>query len=133
MSSLQKLSRGFTGGAVGGIANVIAIIILVKLGIVDLMGIKMPPPAHPNLLLYKQIAWGGLWGLLLITPVLKDSWWQRGLLLGILASAAALFYFMPATPAGMMGLNAGALTWLLVLIVNSVYGLVAGWWYERSA
>ncbi len=132
MSNLRNLSRGFTAGAVGGVANVVTIILLVKIGIVDLMGIRMPP-LDPRIFLYKQAVWGGLWGLLLVSPVLKDSWWQRGLLLGILASAAALFYFMPRTPAGMMGLNAGALTWLMVLIVNSVYGLVAGWWYERSA
>ncbi len=132
MSNLPNLFRAFSSGAIGGVANVAAIAILGATGIIALMGIKAPDPQMPAFL-YKQMVWGGLWGLLLVTPVLKDSWWQRGLLLGVLASGAALFYFLPRAGADMMGLNMGNLMPVLVLAVNWAYGLAAAWTYQRSS
>jgi len=132
MFNFKSISRGFAAGAIGGVANVVALAIFGKLGITAAMGIHMPPPALPAFL-YTQMVWGGLWGLLFVTPLMKDSWWQRGIVIGLLASVAALFYFIPRGPAGMAGLNAGTLTPLLVVIVNTVWGLVASWWYEKTA
>ena len=132
MSNLPNLFRAFSSGTIGGIANVAAIAILGVTGIIALMGINAPDPEMPDFL-YKQMVWGGLWGLLLVTPVLKDSWWQRGLLLGVLATGAALFYFAPQGPAGMMALNLGNLTPVLFLAVNWVYGLAAAWVYQRTS
>jgi len=138
MNHLRNLSRGFAAGALGGLANVVFIVIAGALGITVLLGINAPAPALPAFL-YKQITWGGLWGLLLVAPFLKNSWWQRGLLLGLAASLVALFIVFPAhTTAdgkgpGLLGLNAGTLMPLLVLLANSVWGLVAAYWYERTS
>lgn len=137
MEIQRKLSVGFAAGSLGAVANVLFIAAMGQLGLIAAMGISFPPPALPGFL-YKQVAWGGLWGFLLIAPVLMHSWPWRGLLIGLMASAATLFVFFPLHTAGdqgpgIAGLNAGALTPVLVLLANSVWGLVAAWWYARLA
>jgi len=137
MGIWRKLSNGFAAGSLGAVANVLFVAAMAHLGLIAAMGISFPPPALPGFL-YKQVAWGGLWGFLLIAPVLGRSWLWRGLLIGLLASVGTLFVFFPMhTTAGqgpgMAGLNAGTLTPVLVLLANWVWGLVAAWWYARLA
>lgn len=132
MDKMGKLSLAFTAGAVGGVANVIFLYVVSVAGIVALLGINLPAPPLPAFL-YKQIVWGGLWGLLLAAPILRQSWWLRGVVLGVLATLVALFVFMPQTPLGVAGLNAGPLMPVLALVANVVYGLVAAWWFRRTA
>ncbi|MDJ0893634.1 MAG: hypothetical protein QNJ92_00715 [Alphaproteobacteria bacterium] len=133
MTLLQKLSLGFTAGALGAVANVVFVWLVVSAGIAAAAGITLPgPPPLPGFL-YKQIVWGGLWGFLFVAPILSRSWWQRGLVVGLLASLVALFVFIPQTPLGTAGLNAGAMFPVLVLLANSVWGLAAAWWYARTA
>ena len=131
MALLNPLARGFTAGAVGGAANVAFIALAGSAGIIAAMGIALPAPALPAFL-YKQMVWGGLFGLIFALPVIKGSWIARGLIVGLLASLAALFVFLPMAGAGMGALNPGVLTPVLVLIANSVWGLVAAWFYDRS-
>ena len=132
MSALNALSRGFTAGAVGGVVNVIFVALAGMTGLIAAMGIGLPAPALPAFL-YKQMVWGGLFGLLFVAPFVKDSWILRGVIVGLIASLAALFIFLPMAGAGIAGLNAGTLTPVLVLVANSVWGLVAAWFYDRSA
>lgn len=132
MSALNALSRGFTAGAVGAVANVIFVVLAGMTGIIAAMGIDFPVP--PLLaFLYKQVVWGGLFGLLFAAPFVKGSWIVRGLMVGLIASLAALFIFLPMAGAGMAGVNAGAMIPVLALIANSIWGLVAAWFYDRSA
>lgn len=135
MEIWRKLSIGFAAGGLGAVANVLFIAAMGQLGVIAAMGISFPPPALPGFL-YKQVAWGGLWGFLLIVPVLTHSWPWRGLLIGLLASVATLFVFFPLHTTGeqgpgMAGLNAGNLTPVLVLLANWVWGLVAAGWYAK--
>jgi hypothetical protein len=132
MSTLNTLSRGFTAGAVGAVANVIFVILAGTMGLIAAMGIALPAPPMPEFL-YKQIVWGGLFGLLFAVPFVKGNWVLRGLVIGLIASLVLLFIFLPKAGAGIAGLNAGTMTPVLVLIANSVWGLVAAWFYERLA
>lgn len=132
MTALNRLARGFTAGAVGGAANVAFIALAGAAGIIAAMGIALPAPALPAFL-YKQMVWGGFFGLIFALPVIKGSWVVRGLVVGLLASLAALFIFLPMAGAGMGALNPGVLTPVLVLVANSVWGLVAAWVYDKSA
>lgn len=127
---LKNLAIAFTAGAIGGLVNVILLTIFNKAGITSLMGLELPAPALPGFL-YKQMVWGGLWGLLLVAPVLMGKWWLRGLLLGLAASLVAMAVLFPQTPLGMFGLNKGPMMPVLVLIVNAGFGLAAGWFYDR--
>lgn len=128
---LKNFTIAFTAGAIGGLVNVILLTIFNKAGLTSLIGLELPPPALPGFL-YKQMVWGGLWGLLLVAPVLLRTWWLRGLLLGVAASLVALVVFFPQTPLGMFGLNKGPMMPVLVLIVNTGFGLAAAWIYERA-
>ncbi len=141
MNMWRKLSIAFAAGSLGALANVIFVAVVATLGITAALGIDSPKPPMPAFL-YKQIAWGGLWGFVLVVPALTRSWWQRGLVLGVLASVVALLIFIPmiqfppdfkyASP-GYLGLGWGAMFPVLVLAANSVWGLVAAYWYERLA
>ena len=133
----QRMSLAFTAGAIGAVANVVFVAILAALGITAMLGIESPRPPMPGFL-YKQVVWGGLWGLLLVLPLLRGNWWLRGLVLGFFASLAAMLIFLPqihmpagapfASP-GQFGLGWGEMMPLLILVANSVWGLAAAWWY----
>ncbi|NIA71228.1 hypothetical protein HBA54_21750 [Pelagibius litoralis] len=133
----NQISLGFAAGSLGALANVGFLIAAGAGGLIAAMSIQLPEPALPAFL-YKQVAWGGLWGILLAVPLLGGNWVVRGLILSLLASAATLFFFFPMLTSGdqgpgMAGLNLGTLTPVLVLVANAVWGLVAAWWYSLAA
>ncbi len=139
MGLWRKLSLGFAAGALGAVANVAFVAIVAGLGISAALDIQAPRPPMPAFL-YKQIVWGGLWGFLLVLPVLSGKWWQRGLILGLLASLVAMLIFLPRIvmpptapfpSPGIFGLGWGAMMPVLILVANSVWGLVSAWWYAR--
>ncbi len=137
----QKMSLAFTAGAIGAVANVVFVAIVAAVGITALLGIDSPRPSMPAFL-YKQVVWGGLWGLVLVLPLLRGKWWLRGLVLGFFASLATMLIFLPriqlpagapfASP-GLFGLGWGEMMPLLILVANSVWGLTAAWWYARMS
>ena len=128
----RNLSLGFAAGGIGAVANVAFLAIAIAAGLTAAMGIVMPPPPMPAFL-YKQIVWGGVFGLAFVVPVISRSWISGGLLVGLAASLVALFIVFPADGGGpgMAGLNAGQMMPVLVLVANSVWGLAAAWWYRR--
>jgi len=131
MELAKKLSLGFSAGALGAVANVVFVSVVISAGIAGAVGITLKgPPPLPGFL-YKQIVWGGLWGFLFLAPILGKPWWLRGLVVGFLASLVALFVFIPQTPLGMAGLGAGTMFPAMVLVANSVWGLAGAWWYDR--
>ena len=137
MKLLNQISLGFAAGSLGAAANVAFLALAAMAGLIAAMSLQLPELPYPAFL-YKQIAWGGLWGILLAAPVLTGSWFLRGLLLSLLASAATLFIFFPMATVGeqgpgLAGLNLGTLMPVLVLLANAVWGLVAAWWYSFVA
>lgn len=131
----QKLSVAFAAGAFGALANITFLVVIGLAGIIAAMGINASPLHFPALL-YKQVAWGGLWGFIFVLPILARSWWKRGIVLGTLPALAALLIFFPLQTVdgkgpGLFGLNAGDLTFVLVIAANWVWGLAAAWWYAR--
>lgn len=137
MQTARNLSLAFTAGGVGAVANVAFVMVAAMSGLIAAMGIGLPAPAMPAFL-YKQIVWGGLFGLAFVIPALSRSWITGGLLVGLAASLVALFIVFPSVTVdgkgpGMAGLNAGTLTPVLVLAANSVWGLAAAWWYKTMA
>lgn len=131
----RNLSLGFAAGGVGAIANVAFVAIAAATGLIAAMGISMAPPPMPAFL-YKQIVWGGIFGMAFAFPAISRSWIRGGLLVGLAASLVALFIVFPSVTVdgrgpGMAGLNAGQLMPVLVLVANSIWGLAAAWWYRR--
>lgn len=120
MGKLSAVLRSFSAGAAGGVANVIALIIIWQF-------IPGPPMTAAVLkpLLYKQMVWGGIWGFAFLIPIMTQGWVLRGLVWGAAATAVALFVFhvVPFTVGNV----------IIGLIVNSgAWGLVASWLYQAS-
>ena len=96
--------------------------LLNALRVQELIGLPPPTPESYLPLIYRLVVWGGLWGLLLVVPVMNRLWWLKGIIIGVLATLAILFYFNPGITTPWMRL-------VYVLVLNSVWGLAAGGWW----
>ncbi len=79
MSALATLFRmltmAFGAGAFGAIVLVFVNRLLTSLNVQALLGFAADkPPAFPAAL-YSILVWGGIWGLLLVVPILNRLWW----------------------------------------------------------
>ncbi len=120
MINLSSIVRAFGAGAIGGAANVLALVIIWQF---------MPGPELTaeflKGFLYKQMTWGGVWGFAFLIPVMTNNWILRGIVWGAIATAVALFVFkvMPVSVP----------TVIIGLVVNSgAWGQVASWLYYKS-
>lgn len=127
---MRKISGAFTGGALGALLDSFNIWILGQAGVTARLGIGLKPAFTPAWL-YPRLVWGGLWMLLLLLPILKKRGILRGCVFSLVPSAMMLFMVFPKMGKGMLGLGFGALTPLLVILLNFIYGIVASLWYEE--
>jgi hypothetical protein len=126
---LRNLTLAFACGALGALANSITVWIFGAAGITAALGVQIAPPLVPPWL-YPRLVWGGIWGFLLVLPILRSSWFLRGLLISLGPSLALLLIFLPIkTSFGVGGFGLGMLTPVLVLFFNAVWGVVAAGWY----
>jgi hypothetical protein len=119
MITLRKLNCGFAAGAVG------ALVLLALLCILGFAALPVPPITLE--LVYRDITWGGIWGLPLALPWLLHKWWLRGAILGAAAFTVLILVFIPN------GLQLPALALGIALFVNVVWGLSAAYWYKATA
>lgn len=128
-----KLAIAFAAGAFGGLANSLALWLLGIAGVTALLGVTVAPALTPGWL-YPRLVWGGIWGFLLVLPVLaKRGWVVRGAVFSLGPILVQLFVVFPIkTPHGMLGLGLGTLMPLVVVIVNLVWGLAAAWLYGSA-
>ncbi len=76
-----------------------------------------------------RIVWGGLWGLIFLIPLFADSPVKRGVVYSIAPILVQLFIVFPFKQGkGIMGLDLGSLTPLLVICANLVWGIVTSYW-----
>lgn len=129
-AAAKRLSLAFAAGALGALANGVALWLAGNFGVTAAIGVAIAPHLTPAWL-YPRICWGGLWGLLFALPVLERSWVLRGFVLSLAPTIVQLFFVFPEkTAAGTMGLGLGHLTPLVVLAANGLWGLVAAGWYR---
>jgi len=129
---VKKTSCAFTGGALGALVDSVNIWLLGKVGITSLLGIGLQPEFTMTWL-YPRLVWGGIWGLLFLLPFLKTRLYLRGMLFSLLPSAMVLFMVFPSMSKGLLGLEFGTLTPILVVLLNFVWGIVASLWYWHGA
>ena len=67
---LRDLSLAFAAGAVGALANSIAVWLAGDHGLTAALGLKVAPELTAAWL-YPRLVWGGIWGLLLVLPILE--------------------------------------------------------------
>ncbi len=126
----RDLSIAFAAGCLGALINSLAVWAAGEYGLNARLGVAI----HPELSaawLYPRLVWGGLWGLLLVLPWLPHRALLRGLVFSLAPTLFALLYFYPyRLHKGMLGLELGQFTPLLVALVNAVWGVVAALWYR---
>lgn len=122
MIGLRNLTLGFACGAIGGLAWFAGIWIGIKTGLIPA---AMEPTLLAKTMLYKQMIWGGVWGILLAVPILTRTWWLKGFILGCIATAVAIFFF---TQGGLAGWPAQRIA--IAVVLNGVFwGMSAAFWY----
>ena len=121
---MKKLFICFAAGALGGIANSLAVWACGSYGITTYFGVKLAPALTPPWL-YQRIVWGGIWGLLFILPVLNPKPISKGMLLSLFPTLVQLLVVFPLQlKKGYLGLELGAFTPLFVVVFNIVWGVV---------
>ncbi len=128
----RTLSLYFAAGAIGGLANSLVVFGFDELRVDAALGVAIRAPMT-TAWLYPRIVWGGLWGLAFALPLATQSWVRRGLWLSLLPSLVQLLAIFPLRQhVGLLGLELGALTPVLVLFYNACGGLTASWWIRAT-
>jgi hypothetical protein len=124
----KKLSLVFAAGCLGGLLNSLAVWILGDIGITSAIGVKIAPSLSAPWL-YPRLIWGGIWGLLFLLPLMQKRYLYRGLIFSLGPTIVQLFVIFPIKASkGIMGLELGMLTPLIVLFFNAIWGLTAAIW-----
>ena len=133
---LRKISLFFAAGSLGGLVNSLAAWMFGAYGINSALQVAI----HPRLTaawLYPRIVWGGIWGLLFLLPLVKSRFVLRGLIMSLGPTLVQLFFIFPNVQhKGLLGLKLGALTPVVVVLLNAGWGVTAALWLrltDRSA
>jgi hypothetical protein len=128
----RQLSLVFAAGAVGALANSVALWAAGTSGLSEALGVRIAPSLSSAWLL-PRIVWGGLWGLLFLLPLASQRWVAQGLALSVFPTLVQLFVIFPyRTSAGVLGTGLGTLTPVLVAAANAVWGLAASAWLRAT-
>ena len=122
MAFFRLLTLGFGAGAFGACVLSLLAFVLSRLGVPEQLGIALPPRPMPAAL-YQLVVWGGIWGFLLVVPVLNRLWWLKGIIIGLLATAALAIYFAPPIGQG------PAILLAYIVVLNAIWGIAAGFWW----
>jgi len=116
----------FAAGALGGLANSLALWLLGDFGITRMLHVSLAPALTPQWL-YPRIVWGGIWGFTFVLPFMKSRLISKGLVLSLLPTIFQLFYVFPKQGhQGMLVMGLGMLTPVLVVVLNMVWGFASG-------
>ncbi len=124
-----KGSLAYAAGAVGALASTLIAWTFGYFGLPTAMGVKLAPEFTASWF-YLRLVWGGLWGLLFLLPILRRSIAIRGLLWGLVPSLVQLFVVLPSTSGGVLGLDLGVMTPVMVVFCNSIWGIVSSCWFS---
>lgn len=126
MSLLQRAALYFAAAAVGGLAAVLTAWAFGQIGVADLFGVKIKPALAKGLI-YKQMVWGGIWGLIFLLPVNVKPLWVKGLLMTLFPVIAAVVLVLPMRGNGFLGLQLGVLAPVYIYLINIPWGLVTAY------
>ena len=128
---LRLLSLCFAAGSFGALANSLAAWAIGHSGLPAALGVPLAPALSLGWL-YPRLVWGGLWGLLFALPMTFRSAAVHGLVISLAPTLAQLFVFLPRAGKGTLGLELGALTPVLVVLLEAVWGIAAAFWLRAT-
>ncbi len=132
MGYVKSISLVFSAGSMGGLTNSLAVWLFGKIGLTGALGVSIAPALSPPWL-YPRLVWGGIWGFLFLIPGLKGKLYLKGLIYSIGPTLVQLFIIFPLRAnKGIMGLDLGGMTPLLVVIFNAIWGITASFWLLLS-
>jgi len=124
--TLRPAAIYFAAGALGGFAVTLTVWCLGRLGVAEALGLPIAP-ALEKTTIYRQMVWGGLWGLVFLLPVRIERWWLRGLVMTLFPVLAVFLYFAPMRGGQYFVLHWGIVAPFYVYVVNVPWGLVTAW------
>lgn len=120
----RRIAAAYFAGAVAGVVVAIAFWIAGRADLTGMIGVKLAPALSWDWL-REQILWGSLWGL--GYPLVARRGFttiRTGLALSLFPSTLDLLYSLPEQGAGLLGLSLGALTPIVVLCKNGLWGFL---------
>lgn len=129
--TLKNLSLIFAAGALGGLLKGLTSWLFGAMGINALLGSQFAPALTP-FWVYQHMVWGGLWALLFLLPLRKLSYVSLGVIYSLPQTLISLVVLMPKMGRGMLGLQMGLMTPVLVLFFGFVWGIATALWLKWS-
>jgi hypothetical protein len=119
---VRRLAIAYFAGAVAGLVASLALWIAGRAELTAALGVSIAPPLAWDWL-SRRVLWGGLWGLGFPWVARRDMTPVRaGLALSLVPSCAELFWALPSAGHQLLGVGLGALTPIVVLLANAVWG-----------
>jgi hypothetical protein len=124
MAFVRNLGIAFACGFLATLVFYAALIVADRIDLAGIMGIKPlgVPPLVPAI--YLLGTWGGIWALLLAFPWISRLWFIRGIVIGLIATAAAIFIW------GRLGGQTFSMLWVYGAVLNVIWGLAAALFYR---
>jgi hypothetical protein len=126
----RNFSLIFAAGAFGGLVKAITAWSFGAAGINAVMGSKMAMGLTP-MWIYAHVVWGGIWAGLFLLP-LRGSYYARGALYSLGQTLIQLLIIFPQMGKGILGLELGYMTPVLVTFFGVIWGLATAFWLKFS-
>lgn len=126
----KTISLVFAAGSFGGLAKGLAAWLFGALGLNALLGSHFAPALNPPWL-YVHVVWGGLWALLFLLPSRGWSLYSLGVIYSLPQSLISLLVLFPKMNRGLLGLQLGYVTPILVLFFGFVWGWTTAFWWQQ--
>jgi len=129
--TLKTVSLVFAAGSLGGVAKGLAAWLCGAAGINALLGSQFAPALTP-MWVYQHAVWGGIWAFLFLLPLRKVSYVSQGIIYSLPQTLIALLVMMPNMGRGLLGLQMGYTTPVLILFFGFIWGIVTSLWLKWS-
>jgi hypothetical protein len=130
----EAFALGALGGAIGAVVNTAVATWLWHVGAFAAIGVSLKASWSVEGWTHR-VGFGALYGLAypFFWIILPSGALRAAIVYSLLPSAVALFYFLPRSGAGLLGLSHGSLAPLVVIALNAVWGAVLGLISRRSS
>ena len=129
--TFKNISLVFAAGSLGGLLKGLTSWLFGTLGLNALLGSQFAPALTP-FWVYQHVVWGGLWGLLFLLPLRRLSPVSLGIIYSLPQTLITLLLLMPKMGRGMLGLQLGVMTPVLILFFGFVWGIATSLWLKWS-
>lgn len=123
MAFVRNLAIAFACGFVAVFVFYVAWILADRIDLSGVLGVAPRPVPPLKAMIYPVGTWGGIWALLLAIPYVGRAWILAGIVIGLLATAGAIFIFgrLPGS---------FSMLWIYAAILNVIWGVTAALFFR---